>query len=101
LADGRSRLFAKRSPDVLYRVRVLPTLVVEDVSPAAEPLTGYTPDELYAEPALWGGLVHPDDRHLVDPARRDLDAIAQPVVRRRASLVSPAIDPVQLTPGTI
>jgi PAS domain S-box-containing protein len=52
------------------------------VSPAAEALTGYTPAEFCADPALWRGLVHPDDRHLVETARTDPDAIVLPVVVR-------------------
>jgi PAS domain S-box-containing protein len=82
MADDLFRLFAERSPDVLYRVRLAPRLVVEFISPAAEALTGYTPAELYADPELWRGLAHPDDRHLVDPPRTDLGAIAVPVVVR-------------------
>jgi PAS domain S-box-containing protein len=82
VSDDRFRLFAERSPDVIYRVRLSPTLVVEYVSPAAEALTGYAPAEFYADPALWRGLVHPDDRDLVELSLTDPSAIAVPVVAR-------------------
>ncbi len=82
MSDDRFRLFTERSPDVIYRVRLSPTLLVEYISPAAEALTGYTPAEFYADPALWRGLIHPDDLHLVESARTDPSAVGPPVVVR-------------------
>ena len=65
MTEERFRLLAERSPDVIYRVRLAPSLAVEYVSPAVETLTGYTPAEFYADVRLWLTLVHPDDRDLV------------------------------------
>ena len=61
----RFRLLVERSPDVFYRIRLTPEPVLEYVSPAAEAVTGYSPAELLDDPALWQGLVHPDDRALI------------------------------------
>ena len=53
---------AERSQDIVYRYRLEPDPVLEYVSPAATRLTGYTPEEFYADFDLWTRLVHPDDR---------------------------------------
>jgi hypothetical protein len=54
-------LLVKRSSDVFYRVRLTPEPMLENVSPAAETVTGYSPAELLDDPTLWQGLVHPED----------------------------------------
>src|SRR5688572_19221778 len=46
---------------VIYRYRLTPIRGFDYVSPSAEGLTGYTPDEHYADPDLVFELVHPDD----------------------------------------
>jgi len=56
------RRLAERSQDIVYRYRLEPDPVLEYVSPAATRLTGYTPEEFYADPDLWTRLAHPDDR---------------------------------------
>ncbi|MCI0582408.1 MAG: PAS domain S-box protein [Chloroflexi bacterium] len=57
----RFRLLAERSPDVVYRFRLEPTVGFEYVSPAVFGLLGWTPDELYADPSIVYGLVFPED----------------------------------------
>jgi PAS domain-containing protein len=54
--------FASHARDVLYRYRLVPTREFEYVSPAATALTGYTPEEHYADPDLGFKIVHPEDR---------------------------------------
>jgi PAS domain S-box-containing protein len=56
---------AEYARDVRYRVRILPELAIEFVSPSITGLTGYTPDELYADARLSWRLVHPEDRPLM------------------------------------
>lgn len=53
---------AERALDIIYRYRLRPTRGFEYVSPAATRVTGYTPEEHYADPDLGFKLVHPDDR---------------------------------------
>jgi PAS domain S-box-containing protein len=57
---------AGRIPDIIYRYRLRPTRGFEYVSAAALAVTGYTPDEHYADPDLGFKLVHPDDRALLE-----------------------------------
>ena len=61
-SEGRlSRLVGNLS-DVVYRVRVRPAYAVEYVSPAVAAITGYTPEEHYANPTLVWRLVAQEDR---------------------------------------
>lgn len=55
------REFAERSRDLIYRYRLRPTRGFEYVNSAATRVTGYTPEDHYADPDLGFKLVHPDD----------------------------------------
>lgn len=61
-SEARFQRLAEHAQDLIYRYRLLPTPAFEYVSPTAEVITGYTPDEHYADPDLRLKLVHPDDR---------------------------------------
>ena len=60
-------LLAEHAQDVISRYRVLPTPAFEYVSPSVEAVLGYPPGAFYADPGLMARLVHPDDRHLLQP----------------------------------
>lgn len=51
----------ERVPDIIWRYRLVPTPGFEYVSRSVFALTGYTPAEHYADPALGLKIVHPDD----------------------------------------
>lgn len=61
-ADGRSIAaeVVERTPDVVYRYRISPP-GFDYVSPAVTEVTGYSPEEHYADPELGFKIVHPDD----------------------------------------
>jgi len=61
-AERRLKTLVENSQDVVYRVRLVPSLAFEYVGGAIETLTGYTADELYADISLALECVHPDDR---------------------------------------
>jgi len=65
-SEERFRLLAENAQDLIYRIRLQPEQHFEYVSPAATRLTGYTPEEHYADPDLGFKLVHPEDRHLLE-----------------------------------
>ena len=67
-SEQRHRLIAERQHDVVYRFRVVPRPGFEYVSPSIETITGHTPEEHYADPALGRDLVHPDDLSLLASA---------------------------------
>jgi diguanylate cyclase (GGDEF)-like protein/PAS domain S-box-containing protein len=62
--ERQLRMLAENSRDLIFRYRILPDPDFEFVSPASVAITGYTPDEFYAQPELVN--------HLIDPAARDL-----------------------------
>jgi PAS domain S-box-containing protein len=65
--ENRFRLLAEHAQDVISRYRVHPTPAFDYVSPSVEAVLGYTPGAFYADPGLMTRLVHPDDRHLLEP----------------------------------
>lgn len=56
----------ERSPDLVYRLRFTPTRGFEYLSASVLRLTGYTREELYADPDLMFDMIVPDDRPRVD-----------------------------------
>ncbi len=65
-SEGKFRRLAENAEDLIYLYRLLPERKFEYVSPSAATLTGYTPEEHYANPDLSYQLVHADDRHILD-----------------------------------
>lgn len=61
-SEARFRRLAEHAPDVIFRYRVVRPCGFEYLSPAVTTLTGYRPDELYANPDLLFSLLHPEDR---------------------------------------
>lgn len=60
-SERRYRMFAENAQDLVFRYRLLPEAGFEYVSPSAERITGYTPEDHYADPELGVKIVHPDD----------------------------------------
>jgi PAS domain S-box-containing protein len=63
---ARFRRLAENALDMIFRYRLQPTPGSEYVSPAAVAITGYTPENFYADPDLGYKLVHPEDRELIE-----------------------------------
>ena len=61
---------AENAPDILYRIRLVPTRQFDYVNPAVTAITGYTPEDHYADPDLGFKLVHPEDRPLLEQFAR-------------------------------
>ncbi len=59
------RLLAEKSQDVIFRRNTAPKEPFDYVSPSVEPMTGYTPEEAYADPAFWVTHTHRDDLELI------------------------------------
>ncbi len=60
-AERRLKTLVENSPDVVYRVRLVPSLAFEYVGGAVEAMTGYTADELLNDISLALNCIHPDD----------------------------------------
>src|SRR4051812_3753206 len=61
------RALLESVPDVVYRYRLRPPPGLEHVNPSSTAVTGYTPEEHYADPT---GSTHRAPGRHVDPARR-------------------------------
>lgn len=81
-SEARFRRLAENAPDLIYRYRLVPDRGFEYVSPAATAVTGYTPEEHYADPDLGFKMVHPDDRHLLAEAVEGSAQEGEPLVLR-------------------
>jgi PAS domain S-box-containing protein len=70
LPEGEARFIrlAENSSDIIFRYRHKPTRGFDYVNPAVTAITGYTPEEYYANPDLAQSVVHPEDRHLLEAA---------------------------------
>ncbi|HET7480427.1 MAG TPA: PAS domain S-box protein [Rubrobacteraceae bacterium] len=82
-SEERFRLLAENARDVIYRYRISPERGFEYISPAAAAITGYTPEEHYADPELVFKMIHPEDRHLIEDSSRSLESpLESPLVLR-------------------
>jgi PAS domain S-box-containing protein len=74
-SEERFRLLAENAQDLIYRYRLKPTPGFEYVSPSATAISGYTPEDHYADPELVYKIVHPGDRHLIDEVLRSPESL--------------------------
>ena len=80
-SEERFRRLAENAPDPIYHYYYLPEPHFEYVNPALADLTGYTPEECYANPNLFYEIVLPEDRVLDAEAAR-ADQENRPFARR-------------------
>ena len=64
-AEERYRRLVEQLPAVVYIDAVDELATARYVGPQYERLTGYTPAERMADPAMWMRMIHPDDRERV------------------------------------
>jgi PAS domain S-box-containing protein len=81
-SEARFRLLAENARDLIYRYRFAPERGFEYVSPSATAITGYTPEEHYADPDLGFKLVHPDDRPLLESLAQSPPEAGTPLTLR-------------------
>lgn len=76
------RLLLARVPDAVFRYRLFPRPKFEYMSPAIASLTGYSPEEYYADPKLVLKASLPEDRALILRAMHDPTASDVPTTLR-------------------
>ena len=81
-SEARFRLLAENARDLIYRYRILPSPGFEYVSPSASDITGYTPEEYYADPYLVSKIVHPDDRVILKNIMQPKSTAVVPIIMR-------------------
>jgi two-component system NtrC family sensor kinase len=73
-------LLAENARDLIFHARVSPTYRFDYVSPSSTLITGYTPEEFYADPFLAKKCILPEDFYLVaDPSAWDNPTKTKPV----------------------
>jgi two-component system NtrC family sensor kinase len=76
-------LLSENSHDVIFRVHYLPAFGFDYVSPSSTRITGYTPEEFYADPHLPRQCILPEDLHLFkDPTPPGTPPLSEPLVLR-------------------
>jgi PAS domain S-box-containing protein len=69
-SEEKFRMLAENALDVVYRFGLRPVAQYEYVSPSIYNLSGYTPEEFYADPGLGFKIIHPDDRYLLGDSEK-------------------------------
>ncbi|MCX6006769.1 MAG: PAS domain S-box protein [Chloroflexi bacterium] len=72
-SEERFRRLSENAPDVIYRYSVKPDWRFEYISPVVAKLTGYIPEEFYADPLLGLKLVHPEDKDIYKQHFRNIE----------------------------
>jgi PAS domain S-box-containing protein len=80
-SEERFRRLAENAQDVIFRFRQSPSLGFDYISPAVLRISGYAPEEFYADPLLIFKVVHPDSHSLLEEiTSRPQDYLDKPVV---------------------
>jgi PAS domain S-box-containing protein len=80
--EARFIRLAENASDIVFHYRYKPSRGFEYVNPAVTAITGFTPEECYADPDLGMAVVHPEDRPLLEPAKSDPASMAAPLTFR-------------------
>jgi two-component system sporulation sensor kinase C len=64
--ETQYRLLAENAADIIYSYQIFPKAKIEYISPSVLMLTGYSPEEYYADNNLVFNLIHPDDHCLLE-----------------------------------
>jgi PAS domain S-box-containing protein len=70
--EEKFRMLAENAQDVIFKFSFLPEPHYEYVSPSVLKLTGYTPEEFYANPYLSFKITHPGDLHILGDSEKVL-----------------------------
>lgn len=88
LANTRKALFERggqryrRRNEMVYRYEFLPQRGFSYVSPSVTDITGYTPDDHYADPDLGMKIIHPEDLPLLQRITQEIDRESRTLVLR-------------------
>jgi PAS domain S-box-containing protein len=80
--EERFRRLVENAQDIIYWYSLVAPRGIEYVSPVVTKLTGYTPEEYYADPDLFLKMVHPNDQEKVGQAMEGNSQFREPVSLR-------------------
>lgn len=69
---GLFRFIFENSKYLVYSYRLLPTHGFDYISPSSTNITGYEPDELYADPGIIFEILHPDNHQLIKSLKKNV-----------------------------
>jgi PAS domain S-box-containing protein len=72
----------RRRNEMVYRYEFLPQRGFSYVSPSVTDITGYTPEEHYADPDLGMKIIHPEDLALLQGISQEIDQGSRNIVLR-------------------
>ncbi|HXF83452.1 MAG TPA: PAS domain S-box protein [bacterium] len=81
-SEARFRTLTEQAPDIIFRYQLAPAPGFQYVSPSAAAITGYTPEEHYADPELGLKITHPDDRAVLERILRSRQVPSAPLTLR-------------------
>ncbi|MGD0854803.1 MAG: PAS domain S-box protein [Dehalococcoidia bacterium] len=81
-SEERFRRLSENAPDIIYRYRVTPAWGFEYVSSVIVKLSGYTPEEFYADPLFTRKIVHSEDKDKYMQHIRRPESLGKPIVLR-------------------
>ncbi len=76
------RRLAENAQDLICRIRLVPELEFEYISPSVKTFTGFNPENFYNNPELCFEIIHPDDRHIFEGLLRGEVSFAYPLIMR-------------------
>ncbi|MCX8056734.1 MAG: PAS domain S-box protein [Ignavibacteria bacterium] len=80
--EKKFRLLVENAQDLIYRYEFHPKRGFTYVSPSATKITGYTPEDHYADPDLGFKIVYPDDRIILEKVAKGEFSITEPIILR-------------------
>lgn len=81
-SEEKFRRLAENAQDLIYHYEFFPKRGFTYVSPSATKITGYTPEDHYADPDLGFKIVHPDDRYILEKVVKGEMGINEPTTLR-------------------
>jgi len=81
-SEARYQRLAENALDVIYRYRLFPDRGCEYINPATTTITGFTPEEHYADPDLIFKIVHPEDASKVCDGFQNKKLFGTPLLLR-------------------
>ncbi len=81
-SEERYRRLTDNAADIVFRYDLFPTAGLTYINPTIYTVTGYTPEECYADPNLILTIAHPDDAYVMTKTLQMLSPPREPVITR-------------------
>ncbi|TXT55284.1 MAG: putative Histidine kinase [Candidatus Thorarchaeota archaeon] len=79
-SESHLKLIAENAQDLIYRIRMIPELKFEYISPSATEMIGYSPQDHYDNPSLGSQIIHPEDKDKLQEMMHEVSS--EPIIMR-------------------